>query len=608
MKSFIKILKYVLPYKGLLIIASIFSILFSLSNGLTVYSVVPLFDTLTDSEKPFTFTISDKEKKLVLAEKLSLYEKVNAVTIKIKENINSFFLSKSKKELLLVISIAIIPLVILRALFDFIARLIFSYAGNKAVFLIRNDIFSHVIKLPYQYFHKSRSGELMSRITTDVIPLTSALTTDVYHFFSGLILLITNILILSIINWKMIILILIVIPFVAFPISIFGNLVKKYTKKIQESFADLSSHLLETFSGIKVIKSFSMENYENKKFNDINNTIFSKELKKRIYQNISPATVEFLGSIAAICIFIYGGYQIINEKITSSEFIFFILIILNLFEPIKNISDAVNGTKAGEAAANRIFKILDYPKENLEIGIEGTFNNSIEFNNVSFNYNNNDVLNDINIIIPKRRTIGIVGASGSGKTTILNLIASFYSPVKGKICFDTINNFNLSLNWIRKNTAIVTQDLFLFHGTVLENITCGQNIEMSKVIDAAKIAHAHEFITALPQGYSTIIGERGALLSGGERQRLSIARAIVADSEIILFDEATSALDSESEKLVQDGLDYLFAKTSVIVSHRLSTIKYADIIYFLENGTIKDTGSHQELLKRSLGYRKLFNC
>ncbi len=606
MHSFKKILRYILPYKYLLIIASLFSLLFSLSNSLTIYSIVPIFDTLTKNDNYSVFSLSDNEQKIIYQENINLIDRAKLLQLKIKQKINSFFQTKSKEEIVVIISLSIVPLIIIRALFDFIARMLFSYAGNKAVFKIRNDIFSHLIELPFQYFHKSRSGELISRITTDVIPLTTALSTDIYNIVSGIILLLTNIAILSVLNWKMIIIILILMPLMAIPISSFGNLVKRYTKNIQECFADLSSHLSETFSGIKVIKSFGTENRENEKFNMINNNIFLKELRKRIYQNLNPAIVELLGTIAAVGLFLYGGYQIINGQITSGEFIFFILIVLNLFEPVKNISDAVNGIKAGEAVSNRIFKIFENKKENLEYGISGSFNKAVKFKDVSFKYANDNILKKINLLIQKGKTIGIVGRSGSGKTTILNMIASLYYPSEGELYFDNIKERDLSLNWIRKKIAIVTQDVFLFHGTVLENLTCGRTIKINKVIKAAKTAHAHEFILKLPDGYNTIVGERGALLSAGERQRISIARAILAVPDIILFDEATSSLDSESEKLIQDSLDFLFRKTSVIVSHRLSTIRYADIIYLIQNGIITESGTHQELLKRSEGYRNLF--
>jgi ABC-type multidrug transport system fused ATPase/permease subunit len=605
LSGFIKILKYVFPQRAKLFTAIFLSLLFSISNGLTIYTVVPIFDTLTE-ETTFHFVVSG-EKPLPHREEKNLVELGKDIINRLKLKANSYLKNMTREEILITVSLLIIPLVVIRGLFDFISRSLFFYAGNRAVLSIRRDLFSHLIRLPYSYYHRSRSGELLSRINKDVIPLSTAVSNEIYNFFSGTMILVTNIIILLFINWQLIVFILILTPIMSIPIGFFSNIVKRYTRKIQESFADISSHLNETITGIKVIKSFAMENFENDKFRAVNDEIFSRELKKRIFQNINPGVVEFLGALASIALFLFGGYQIIEGEISSGEFIFFIILVLNLFEPIKKISSAINGTRAGEAAANRIFQILDYPLENPGKGSEGTFNRSIQFNNVSFQYGTIPVLKDINIPIPKGKTIAIVGPSGSGKSTLINLIPGFYVPTVGDIVFDTANSDSISLNWLRKHIAMVTQEVFLFNGTVLENITCGNDYTMERVIEAARIAHAHDFISRLPQGYHTNIGERGMMLSGGERQRITIARAIFNNPEILLFDEATSSLDSESERLIQDSLEYLFkTRTSVIISHRLSTIQHADIIYVIENGTIVDRGKHQELISRCDVYKRLF--
>ena len=608
MKSFLEILKFVLPYKFILITAVLFSMLFSISNGLTLYSIVPIIDTLSSGDKTFEFSVPDDSLKLLGETNLNIIETAKSTLIIIKQNINFYLKNKTKKEILLLFSITVVPLVIIRGLFEFISKILFSYAGNRAILSIRVRLFSHLIKLPYGYFHRERSGEIISRITIDVIPLSTAVSAEINNFISGVIMLATNIIILSLISWKLMIFIVAVMPFIVLPISYFGNLVKKFTRKIQEGFADASSHLQETFTGIKVIKSFGMEPFEDSRFKTLNNKIFSRDLKRRIYQNLNPSIVEMLGAAAAVLLFIYGGRQIIEGHITSGEFIFFMLIVLNLFDPVKMISNAINGTKAGEAAAVRILKILDSQAEDFQSGIEGTFKNKIQFDNVSFRYNDNYVIKNINIIIPKGKTAALVGVSGSGKSTMLNMISAFYQPAEGAILFDEINQKKLNLNWIRSKISIVTQEIFLFHDTILENITCGKKYDMQKVIEASRIAHAHDFISKLPDGYNSIAGERGFMLSGGERQRISIARAILSDPEIILFDEATSALDYESELIIQDSLRYLFqGRTSVVVSHRLSTIQDADIIYFLKNGVIADSGTHAELMSRSDGYRMLFS-
>lgn len=605
MGGFIKILKYVFPQKIKLFTAILLAMLFSISNGLTIYTVVPLFDTLTE-KSAFHFEVSEKERLLPENQK-GILAIGKDIIIRLKLKANSYLKNMTREEILITVSLLIIPLVVIRGLCDFISCSLFFYAGDRAVLSIRRELFSHLIRLPYAYYHRSRSGELLSRINRDVIPLSTAVSNEIYNFFSGIMILLTNVILLLFINWKLIVFIIFLAPLMGIPIGFFGNIVKGYTRKIQESFADISSHLNETITGIKVIKSFAMEGFENKKFREVNNKIFSRELKKRVFQNITPGVVEFLGALATIALFLFGGYQIIEGEITSGEFIFFIILVLNLFEPIKKISSAINGAKAGEAAASRIFQILDYPLEDLGRGSEGAFNRSIQFHSVSFQYTSVPVLKDISIPIPKGKTIAIVGPSGSGKSTLINLIPGFYVPTEGEITFDTATTDSISLNWLRKYIAMVTQEVFLFNGTVLENITCGNDYTMERVTEAARIAHAHDFIARLPQGYHTNIGERGMMLSGGERQRITIARAIFNNPEILLFDEATSSLDSESEKLIQDSLEYLFkTRTSVIISHRLSTIQNADIIYVIDNGSIVDRGTHQELILRCDVYKRLF--
>lgn len=603
MKAFLRIIRFVTPFRFTLIVAILFAVLFSISNGLTIYTIVPIFDTLTE-DQPFRFEISES---LIAKEGKSTTEQVKAGIEEIKIRINRYLAGMTRREILISVSLLIIPLVLLRGLFDFISRVLFFFAGNSAVLRIRRELFAHLIRLPYHYFHRSRSGELLSRINRDVIPLSTAVSNEIYHFFSGLMILITNITILIFINWKLILFILILAPLMGLPIGFFGNLVNRFTKKIQEGFADISSHLNETITGIKVIKSFAMEHFENDSFSAINNKIFSRELRRRVFQNLNPGVVEFLGALAGIALFLVGGYQIIQGELSSGEFIFFMLLVLNLFEPLKQIASAINGTQAGEAAANRIYQILDYPVEHLEEGCEGTYEQGVAFSDVSFSFGHGFSLENINIPIPKGKQVALVGPSGSGKSTIVNFIPGFYLPEQGEILIDQQNTETLSLNWLRERSAMVTQEVYLFNGTVLENITCGKPYTMDQVIDAARIAHAHEFISRLPEGYHTPIGERGMFLSGGERQRITIARALFSNPEILLFDEATSSLDYESEKLIQDSLEYLFkTRTSVIISHRLSTIQNADIIYLIDNGRIVDSGSHQELIARCEVYRRLF--
>lgn len=608
MKSYYKILRNLLPYKHLLILAAISSLLFSVFNAISLYSVVPIFNTMTGESEASVFTISENEAEMMRKDAPLFIDRIKILQIKAKMIFNSYFSSKTRIETITVISLMIIPLLILKNIFDFLGRSLFAYAGNRVVQNIRKKLFEHIIMLPYSYFHRSRSGDIVSRINRDVLPLSSAMSVDLYNFISGCILLIINIIILSFVSWKLILFILILGAPIGLTIKYFGDLVKKLTKRLQEGYADISSKLQETISGIKVIKSFGAERFEEASYRRINDSIMKRDLVKRVYQNLNPSVVELLGSFVAIALFIVGGYQIIYREITSGEFIFFILLVINIFDPIKMVSNSINNAKSADAVSERIFEIFDQPIEDLNLGIDGTFKNSIQFQDVSHKYNNDYALKNVSISIPKGKSIAIVGASGSGKSTILNLIASLYSPSSGKMYIDDFSVDELSLNWIRQNVAIVTQEVFLFNGTVLENVTCGNHYIMNRVIEACKISHAHEFISKLPQGYNTVVGERGMLLSGGERQRITIARAIHSNAEIILFDEATSALDYESERLIQDSLEYLFRNsTSIIVSHKLSAINNADVIYVMADGRIIDKGSHSDLLVKSETYKKLFN-
>jgi len=605
--SFFKILRFILPYKFIFIVAVLFSILFSLSNGVTIYAIVPLFDTLSDKDRTTLFIVPESERALIAKDGKTLYEHAVATQAGAKLFVNDRLAGKSKLEMLTALAFAVVPLIFLRALFDFIARALFSYAGNRAVLNIRRRLFLHLLQLPYAYFHRSRSGELMSRITKDVMPLTTAVSGEVYNFLAGFLLIITNVTILAFVSWKLIIFILVVGPLIALPINFFSNKVRRYTRKIQEGFADISAHLNESIGGIKVIKSFAMEHFEREQFDEINRAIFLRDLKKRIFQNLNPGIVQVLGSSIAVALFAFGGYQIINGELSSSEFVFFLILVLNLFEPTQMISNATNEMKSAEAASERIFMILDFPTEEYQKGRAGTFEHSIGLRGLSFTYADEQVLHGIDLEIPKGRTVAIVGPSGSGKSTIINLIPGFYYPTAGALEFDGTDNRELTLDWLREKTSMVTQEVFLFNGTVLENITCGAPSTRERVEEAARIAHAHDFIMRLPNGYDTEVGERGVLLSGGERQRITIARAIFDNPEILLFDEATSALDAESERAIQDSLEYLFkTRTSVVISHRLSTIQNADIIYVIERGRIIDRGSHAELLERCPTYRLLF--
>ncbi len=511
--------------------------------------------------------------------------------------------------------VAVLPLIyIINSLSAYGQSFFMGYAGSKVLMDIRNDLYEHIINLPLNIFNKKSTGKLMSKIINDVNLMQGAATSVIKDLLQHSLTIIGLVSVAFYQNWRLASISVLVMPFAFLLLVTLGRRLRKISKKGQERIADITSILQETFSGIRIVKGFGMEDFEAKRFREHNRGYFNITIKGIRVSEITSPLIEFLGALGAVVVVYYGGMKVINEEMTAGTFFSFLVAVGFMYRPVKALSKTNNTLQQALAAAERVFTILDIPTErNLEKkdSIElAPLRHEIVFKDVFFRYESSedDVLAGVNLTVRKGEVIAFVGTSGGGKTTLANLIPRFFEPTSGKILIDGVDIKDVSLNSLRGQISIVSQDVMLFNDTVRNNIAYGRaDVSLEKVIDAAKAAYAHQFIIKMPEGYDTIIGERGVRLSGGEKQRIAIARAILKDSPILILDEATSSLDTESEFMVQKALENLMKnRTTFVIAHRLSTIQHADRIAVVENGMIKEIGRHDELLKSSGLYQKLY--
>jgi len=452
----------------------------------------------------------------------------------------------------------------------------------------------------------------MSRITNDVNLIQGAVSEAVTSLFKDSFTLIGLIFVIFYRDWKLAIIAVFVFPLTIYPIAKFGEKMRKVATGTQVTMGSLTSLLQETISGTRIVKAFGMEDYEGKRFAKENEDLFKLFMKAVSIRAISSPFMEFLGGLGIAVIVFYGGYQVIRGTSTPGTFFSFLTALIMLYEPVKRLTNVNNTIQQGIAAAIRVFGVMDMTPEikNRENAIElPRISDKIEIRNVTFRYDDEPVLKNINLNVKSGEVVAFVGMSGGGKTTLVNLIPRFYDVTEGEILIDGHDIRNVTIESLREQAGIVTQQTILFNDTVRNNIAYG-NIKRSDqdIIDAAKAAHAYPFIKNLPEGFETIIGEQGARLSGGERQRLSIARALLKDAPILILDEATSSLDTEAELEVQGALENLMrGRTTLVIAHRLSTISQANRIIVIVNGEIIEEGTHDFLLAKKGEYFRLYN-
>jgi subfamily B ATP-binding cassette protein MsbA len=476
---------------------------------------------------------------------------------------------------------------------------------------IRSSIFKKLTDIDIQYFSSQRKGDLISRFMTDVVTIQDSIIRSIQVILREPIAIILNFAVLFTISAKLTFFALILIPVSGLLISTIVKRLKKHAAAAQESLGLLVSSIDEGLNGVKIIKSFNAEKYIQEKFNAIN--MWTSKIHRRLARRLLLAVPvsEMMGVITVAALLYYGGTLILQEgsDLRGAEFIGYIIIFSQIIIPAKAISEAFGNISQGISAGERVFQLLDAPENITDKPnpiSKTSFNECIQLKNVSFAYGDKEVLKGINFEIRKGSTVALVGPSGGGKTTLMDLLPRFMDPSEGEICLDDISIKEISMHDVRALMGIVNQESILFNDTIYNNIAFGRSFTQEEVVEAAKIANAHEFIVKTSDAYQTNIGDKGMKLSGGQKQRICIARAVLANPPILLLDEATSALDTESEKLVQGALKKLMQnRTSIVIAHRLSTIQEADQIIVLENGKIQEQGNHNELILADGLYKKL---
>ena len=530
----------------------------------------------------------------------------------IKDMIDDVLMSKDMLMLNL-IAAGILVVMFTRGVFYYGQSYLVSYVGQRVIIDVRSVLFRKFQKMPLSYYDRQQTGTVMSYITNDVSAMQSAIVDNLIELVTESSILIGSLAMMIYLDWKLSLLTLMTIPLVGFAMKIFGRKLKRSSTVIQERAAEITSLLQESISAIRVVKSFVRETYEIRRFEEQNWKNFQAAMKNVKLTSLLTPTVEFLAAIAVTFIVWFGGYEVVNEVITAGELVAFLTYAVNLANPVKRLSRVYAAIQRAMAAADRVFAVMDLVEKITEVPgakplppIKG----QVEFKDITFSYKEGQpALQHISLRAEPGQMIALVGPSGSGKSTIANLIPRFYDVDSGTISIDGHDIRQVTADSLREQIGLVPQETMLFSTTVMENIRYGRlDATDEEVVEAARAANAEEFIKDLPEGYDTKLGERGLNLSGGQRQRLAIARAILKNPRVLILDEATSALDTESEKIVQDALDKLMVgRTSFVIAHRLSTIFNADQIFVVENGHLREHGTHEELLAAGGLYSNLYN-
>lgn len=544
-----------------------------------------------------------------------------SLSVKVLLNNFNFYLSDfihvhGQLQALSMISGLVVVLFLLKNLTRYMAMYYLVPIRNGVVHDIRRDVYDKILALPIGYFSEERKGDIMARVTNDVQEVEWGIMNSLEAAFREPLNIVIFLVTMFTMSAELTLFVLIMLPLAGLMIGRIGKSLKKRSAQAQEKVGQLLSSLEETLGGLRIIHAFTAEDRSRKRFGELNRQHYRLSNKIGRKRDLASPLSEFLGALVLTVVMYFGGRLVLGSEasLEPSEFIAFIAIFSQLIPPAKSLTTAWYNIQKGLASSERIYKILDAPvsvRDPLQPAELKGFSQGIRFNRVSFSYRKGDagyVLKDIDLFIPFGKTIALVGQSGSGKTTLADMLPRYYDADEGQVLIDNHDLRELRIRDLRKMIGVVTQESILFNDTVLNNITFGvDSATEEQVMKAAKVAHAHEFIMAMPEGYHTNIGDRGSKLSGGQRQRLSIARAVLKNPPILILDEATSALDTESERLVQDALTHLMQnRTTLVIAHRLSTIVHADEIIVMNKGEIVERGTHQQLLEQGGYYKRLY--
>jgi len=600
MNYFKRIFKYAKPFKKYIFLNIFFNALYALFSALSFLSLMPMLEVL----------FGENNKTYSKPEFNDIYSLGNNLEGWLNYQVSNYAGQDPQKALIFVIS-AIIILFFLKNFFNYLAMFFITFLRNGILTKLREDVYKKIIGMPISYFTNKKKGDVISRITADVL--------EIQHSFLSILELIVRepltifftISAMFLISFKLTAFVLIFIPLSGFIISLIGRSLKATSTLVQNEQAEFLSITEETLNGLKIIKGFVSELFFIEKFRKSNNRFYNLSNKLINRQNLASPMSEFLGiSVIGVLLWYGGKLVLIDQELNPAAFITYMGLAYGVLTPAKAISKASYSIKKGNAAAERVLEILDSEnsiKQEANAEKKLDFKSNIKFENVSFKYENEKIIDNINFEIKKGQTIALVGQSGSGKSTIANLIPRFYDVSEGKISIDGINIKKINKNNLRGLIGLVSQDSILFNDTIINNIKLSKSeTELDDIINSATIANADDFIKKFEKKYETNVGDGGGKLSGGQKQRISIARAVFRNPPIMILDEATSSLDSESEKLVQQALEKLMKnRTSLVIAHRLSTIQKADLILVISEGQIIEKGTHNELIDKNGTYSKL---